>query len=378
MKVYNGTVITCEGTVYPNGFVAFNHGKITELGVWSGSVPVSGGDYDAKGGYILPGMVDPHCHVGSGPEAVGTAEYSELTDPIVPHYDAMDAFLPTDPAIKKALRRGITTVVGGPGSTTLIGGQLGAFKLNGEYAPQACIRRACAIKFALGEAPKSAFGGKGKAPCTRMGAAAMLRETLSAARRYLEQKERGTAAYHAKYEALVPLLRGEIPAHIHAQRADDIRFALSLAEEFGFRIIIVHGPQVVKVLNEMSRMNAGVIFGPLLFTSRDLESDGISFRGPVITRKAGILTAICTDACPGLGSVQMLPTCASLVAREGMEDMDALRCVTIDAARTSGIDHRVGSLAVGKDADVVVYDRFPLELTAHVKAVFVDGRRATL
>jgi len=379
MKIYNGTVITGDGQTYPNGFVAFQNGRITGLGPLPEGAEITHEDYDADGGWIMPGLVEPHCHVGSGPEAAGSAEYSELCDPIVPHFDGADAFLPTDPAILKALRRGITTIVGGPGSTTLIGGKLAAFKLNGTYAPQACIKRACAIKFALGEAPKSAFGGRGKAPATRMAAAAMLREMLDKAQAYLADQEQGVSqVYDAKCEAMLPLLRREIPAHIHAQRADDIRLALSLAEEYHFRVVIVHGQQTPLLLEEMRRVNAGVIFGPLLFTSRDMESDGISFRSPAITKEAGILTAICTDACPGLGSVQLLPTCASLLAREGMEPMEAIRCVTIDAARTSGIDGRVGSLAVGKDADIAIYDAFPLELTAHVKAVFVDGRRAAL
>ena len=151
-----------------------------------------------------------------------------------------------------------------------------------------------------------------------------------------------------------------------------------MAEEYHFRVVIVHGQQSPQLIEEMRRVGAGVIFGPLFFTSRDMESDGISFRSPEITRKAGILTAVCTDACPGLSSVQLLPTTASLLAREGMDPMDALRCVSLDAARLCGIENRVGSLAVGKDADIAVYDRFPLELTARVRAVFVDGRRAAL
>lgn len=374
MKIYNGTLLTGDGGVYPNGCISFHDGRITSLGPMTAGEAVSGGDYDAGGGYILPGLVDPHCHVGSGPEAVGSTEYSELYDPLVPHYDAADAFLPADPAIRKALRRGITTVVGGPGSTALIGGQLAAFKLNGTYAPQACVKRACAIKFALGEAPKSAFGGRGRAPCTRMAAAAMLRQMLQEARACLDAG--GTP--RAACRALFPLLERKIPAHVHAQRADDIRLALSLAEEYNFRVIIVHGQQAPELIEEMRRVGAGVIFGPLFFTSRDMESDGISFRSPEITRKAGIPTAVCTDACPGLSSVQLLPTTASLLAREGMHPLDALRCVTLDAARVCGIEDRVGSLAVGKDADIAVYDRFPLELTARVKAVFVDGRRAAL
>lgn len=379
MKIYNGIVITCSGAIYRAGYVSFHDGVITEVGAMADGMPISTNDFDAQGGYIIPGLIDPHCHVGCGPEGIGTTEYSETIDPIVPHYDALDAFLPTDPAIKKAQRRGITTVVSGPGSTALIGGQLAAFKLNGTYGPDACIRRACAIKFALGEAPKSAFGRNGRAPVTRMAAAAMIRNALKQAQDYLRRMESGMQlAPSPKCEALLPLFRRDIPAHIHAQRSDDIHMALQLGMEFNFRVVIVHGVQAPALLDELARQKAGIIFGPLLFTSRDMESDGISFHSPVLSQRAGILTAICTDACPGLGSIQMLPTCAALTVREGMEPMDALRCITLDAAKTSGIDCRVGSLDVGKDADIAVFDRFPLELTAHVKALFVDGRRVAL
>ena len=379
MKIYNGTVITCGGAIYREGYVAFLNGVITEVGAMSSSVRISPGDLDARGGYIIPGLIDPHCHVGCGPEGIGVTEYSETFDPIVPYYNAVDAFLPTDPAIKKARRRGITTVVSGPGSTALIGGQLAAFKLNDAYGPDACIRQACAIKFALGEAPKSAFGRGGRAPVTRMAEAALIRNALTKAKDDLRKIERGEdTMVSAKSKALFPLLRGEIPAHIHAQRKDDIRMALRLGKEFNFHVVTVHGVQAPSLLDEIARQKAGVIFGPLLFTSRDMESDGISFRGPVLSQQAGVLTAICTDACPGLGSVQMLATCAALTVREGMKPLDALRSITLDAARTAGIEHRVGALEVGKDADIVVFDQFPLELTAHVRALFIDGRRMDL
>ncbi len=376
MMIYNARIVTCEGEVFDRGYIRFENGKILALGGDAGNMQVQPGDYDAEGGWVLPGYVDPHCHVGCGPEAVGSAEYSEINNPIVPQYDALDAFLPLDAAIPKCLKRGITTVVSGPGSTTLIGGRLAAFKLNGKYAQEACIKRACAIKFALGEAPKSIFAGKGRGPGTRMASAALLREEFSAARAYMEEKAKGRISReNVEYEALVPLLEGKIPAHVHAMRADDISTFLDIAEEYGIRTVIVHGQQTVQLCERMRKCNAGVIHGPLMFTSRDMESDGISFENPLRTQQAGVLSAVCTDACPGLGSAQMLPVNASLVARAGMDPYEALKLITINAARLAGIADRVGSLRVGKDADIAVYDDMPLEFTAHTKAVFVDGRR---
>lgn len=370
MLIYNAKIIPCEGENIENGFIAFENEKITALGDMTLCPTVREGDMDAKGATVLPGFIDPHCHVGCGPEAIGSSEYSELSDPIVPHYDAMDAFFPMDGAIRKCLKRGITTIVMGPGSTTLIGGQLGAFKLNGKFAPEACIKRACAIKFALGEAPRSVF------KFTRMGYMAKLRAFLDKCRYYMENHDK--VPYDAKCEAMIPLLKGEIVAHVHAQRADDMRAAVQLSKEYGIRLAILHAVQAPKLIDEMLEVGAATIQGPLMFTSRDLESDGISYKTPIITQQAGILTTVCTDACPGLGHAQMLPVNASLLVREGMDYMEAIKTITINAARVNSIDDRVGSLKVGKDADIVVFDGDPLAFDTKVKAVFVDGRRVEL
>lgn len=376
MIIHHAKVVTCNSAVFENGFVQTEADKIIRIGSMA-DCPVYGtDDLDAQGGYCVPGLIDPHCHVGSGPEATGITEYSETTDPIVPHYDAVDAFYPFDNAIPKCLRRGITTVVGGPGSTTLIGGQLAAFKLNGEFSPKACIKRGCAIKFAVGEAPKITFGARGKQPSSRMGIAAMLRDILAKAQAYMLCKDNQLPFIpDAKCEALIPLLKGEIPAHVHAMREDDIRMFLGLAEQYHLRTIFVHGQQTVRMTEALLRAGAGVIHGPLMFTSRDMESDGISFQNPLITARAGILTSVCTDACPGLGSAQMLPINGAMLIRAGMEPYEALQLFTINAAKTAGIENRVGTLEVGKDADIAVFDDFPLEFTAHTRFVLVDGKK---
>lgn len=370
MLIYNAKIIPCEGDNIENGFIAFEAGKITAIGPMSECPAIASGDLDAAGASALPGFVDPHCHVGCGPEATGTAEYSELQDSIVPHYDALDAFYPLDIAAKKCLKRGITTVTIGPGSTTLIGGQLAAFKLNGQYAPEACIKRACAIKFALGEAPHSVFH------YTRMASAAKLREFFEKCLRYMDK--RGQLPYDAKCEAMIPLMKGGIVAHVHAMRADDIRTFLTLSKEFHIRPVILHAQQTPLLTEEMLDAGAAVIHGPLMFTSRDMESDGISFKNPMITQQAGILTAVCTDACPGLGHAQMLPVNASMMVREGMDYMEAIKCITINAAKVCGIDNRVGSLKAGKDADIALFDGDPLAFTTRLKALFVDGKRVEL
>lgn len=376
MRIINGRIITCEGPIIENGYVEFIDGKISGIGDMSTLRGDSEAFIDAEQGYVLPGFIDPHCHVGVGPESSGTIEYSETNDPIVPHYRAVDTFYPLDSAAQKAMRMGVTTVVTGPGSTTLIGGQMTAMKLNRGFADTAVVRESCAMKFALGSAPKSTFGSKGKAPVTRMAIATMIRETLNSAKLYMIEKEKGiNVQYNMKYEALIPLLKRKIPAHIHCSRMDDIRIAIKLMEEFNIRCVLVHASQVVGMLDEVKEAGVSLILGPMYFTSRDWESEGMSFENPGKTMAYGIPTAICTDACPHLGSAQLLVTSAALSVRKGMKEEDAIRAITINAAKTCDIDNRVGSLKVGKDADILIFDEHPLDFTSKPKAVFIDGRR---
>lgn len=376
MRIIHGRIITCEGAVYEDGFISFENGVITKIGDMA-DLPCSGGEcLDVEGSYVLPGFIDPHCHVGVGPEASGAVEYSEVVDPIVPHYCAVDAYYPFDTAIPKALSSGITTVITGPGSTTLIGGQLSAIKLNGEFASSAAVKKSCAMKFALGSAPLKTFKSYGKAPFTRMAAMAMLRQTLHKARHYMECQEKGIdISYDMKCEALIPLLRREIPAHIHANRADDIRAGIHLMNEFNIRCVIVHASQAAIIMDEIKKMGASVIFGPLYFTSRDQESEGMRFELPRLAEAAGVQYAVCTDACPHLSSIQLLLPSAALAVRKGASVEKALQAVTLNAARFSGIDDRVGSLAVGKDADISVFTKHPFDFSAKPSAVFINGRR---
>lgn len=372
MQIVHGTLLTCEGERFDDGFVAFADGKITAYGD-ARNAPADPETIDVGGAWIVPGFVEPHCHTGVGPEGFMSSEYSETLDPMTPEHSGLDAVYPLDPAIAKARNAGITTVIAGPGSTSLIDGQLIAYKTTGEDARKSAVKAPIAMKFALGDAPKSAFGQHGRAPVTRMSEAALLRDMLRRAREYCD---RGDArVYDKKLEALLPLMRREIPMHVHASRVDDILTALSLAEEFGLRCIIVHCNDAQYILDDLYERAEGVILGPMYFTCRDWESMHGGFKNPAQTVGRGILTAICTDSCPMLGSVTLLAPSAALAAREGLDDIEALKCITINAAKLAGIDGRVGSIRVGKDADIAVFDKFPLEFDARATHVFIDGRR---
>ncbi len=375
MLLVHGKLITCEGERYEDGFVAFQDGKITACGD-SACAPADPETIDVRGAWIVPGLVEPHCHTGVGPEGFMSSEYSETLDPMTPEHSGLDAVYPQDPAIAKARNAGITTVIAGPGSTSLIDGQLIAYKTLGVDVRKCAVKAPVAMKFALGEAPKSAFGHRGRAPVTRMSEAALLRDMLTRARSYCDAIDAGQKMpYDKKMQALLPLMRREIPMHVHACRMDDILTALSLAEEFHLRCIIVHCNDAQFLLDDLAERAEGVILGPMYFTCRDWESMHGSFADPARTVARGVLTGICTDSCPMLGSVTLLAPSAALAAREGLDDFEALKCITINAAKLAGIDQRVGSIRAGKDADIAVFDKFPLEFDARATHVFIDGRR---
>lgn len=375
MLITHGRLLTCEGEVFEDGFVSLAGGKIAAYGD-AATAPADTEVLNARGQWILPGLVEPHCHTGVGPENLMSSEYSETLDPMTPEHSGLDAVYPRDPAIQKARNAGITTVIVGPGSTSLIDGQLIAYKTVGVDVRKCCVKAPVAMKFALGEAPKSAFGSHNRAPVTRMSEAALLRDMLTRARSWCDALDAGREMpYDKKMNALLPLMRREIPMHVHASRMDDILTALNLADEFNLRCIIVHCNDAALILDDLRDRAEGIILGPMYFTCRDWESMNGSFAVPGITSRAGIPTAICTDSCPMLGSVTLLAPSAALAVREGMDEDLALRAITINAAQMAGIDDRVGSIRVGKDADIAVFDKNPLEFDAHATAVFIDGRR---
>ena len=201
MQIVHGKLLTCEGEQFDNGFVAFAEGKITAYGD-ARNAPVDPETIDVGGAWIVPGLVEPHCHTGVGPEGFMSSEYSETLDPMTPELSGLDAVYPLDPAIAKARNAGITTVIAGPGSSSLIDGQLIAYKTTGEDARKSAVKAPIAMKFALGDAPKSVFGQQGRAPVTRMSEAALLRDMLRRAREYCNRGE--SRVYDKKLEALMP------------------------------------------------------------------------------------------------------------------------------------------------------------------------------
>ena len=336
------------------------------------------------GGHILPGFVDAHCHLGMFGDAMGFEgdDGNEATDPCTPHLRAIDGVNPMDRCFRDARLAGVTTVLTGPGSANPISGQFVAMKTAGRWLDDMVIKAPAAMKLALGENPKLTYHERHEGPITRMATAAVIRENLAKAVEYRDKLERAAAdpdeekpEFDAKLEALLPVVRRELPVHIHAHRADDIATSIRICKEFGLEYVIVHGTEGHLIANELAREGARVITGPCLGDRSKPELANMSLETPVLLAMAGVKIAICTDH-PET-PVQYLPLCAAMAVKGGLPADAALAAITIWAAEIGGVAHRVGSLTPGKDGDVVVMSGHPLNWLSRVSAVVVDGRRVT-
>ena len=383
MLIINGVVHTMDGPVIENGYVALAGSKIAQVGPmedcpasWEGEV------LDAQGGHVCPGFIDAHCHLGMFGDALGfeSDDGNEETDPCTPQLRAIDAVNPLDRCFAEARAAGVTTVLTGPGSANPISGQFAALKTDGRWVDAMVVQAPAAMKLALGENPKQVYHDRDETPVTRMATAAIIRENLRKAVEYGEKMDRAARDedadppdYDAKLEALLPVVRGELPVHIHAHRADDIATGVRIAREFGLRCVIVHGTEGHLIPDLLAREKIPVITGPALGDRSKPELANMTLENPALLRRAGVEVAICTDH-PEV-PVQYLPLCAALAVKGGMDQESALAAITIGAARIAGLEEGLGSLTPGKEGDVVVTSRHPLELLGEVRAVLLGGRR---
>lgn len=384
MTIINATIYTMEGEPIQCGYLTTEGGKIVAVGSMEDFAGDPARCIDAKGGILTPGFIDPHTHLGIFEEGIcfEGEDGNEDTDPATPQLRAIDAVNTFDVGFAEALQAGVTAVVTGPGSANPIGGQMVLLKTAGHRVDNMVVKEPFAMKMALGENPKVIYNSKNQSPVTRMATAAIIREQLLKARDYAEAKRRmeedeesdDTIEYDFKCESLLPVLSGEMPVHFHAHRADDIYTAMRLAKEFHLNYVLVHATESKKVLDDLVEEQVPVIIGPVM-TDRskpELREQALDTAG--ILAKAGVATALCTDH-PET-PLKFYPVCAALCVRNGMDYMDALRAMTIVPARICGVEHRMGSLAPGKDADFVWFDGDPLSIYTHVELVAVDGKIA--
>lgn len=376
MKLFtHARVYALSGTdVIENGYVSWEDGKITGIGAMADMPTCPGAEvYDVHGMCVSPGFVDAHCHIGMWEDALAFEgdDGNESTDPVTPHLRALDAVNPQDRCFAEALSAGVTTVVTGPGSANPIGGQFLAMKTYGRRVDDMVIAQPCAMKMALGENPKLVHGKKGKPPLTRMATAALIRQTLYAARDYQKKRETCGEKLDIKLEALLPVLSGELPVKFHAHRADDICTALRIADEFGLRCSIEHATGVLEIADILQKAGVPVNAGPCLTDRSKPELKELSFETPAALLRQGLPVAVITDH--PVTPEQYLPLCAALLQRYGVSEVEALKTVTLYAARNCGLQGRVGAIAPGLDADLVVTAQSPLSLASKVYAVVAGG-----
>lgn len=376
LVIKNGKLLTITNGIIENGAILIENGKIKEIGK-NVTIPKNAKVIDASGKYVLPGLIDAHTNIGlkEGGIRWEGADHIEQTEAVVPQLRPVDGFNPLDVALKEAREAGVTVSNVTPGDVNVFGGIGSAFKLAGYLADEMYITDTC-VKVALGENAKNIFGGK-KIPSTRMGTAALLRENLLKASNYLKKLKKGKEddskmpKRDLKMEALVRVIKKEIPLHIHAHRADDIMTAIRITNEFNVNMVLVHAYEAYKVAKYLKKYKIPVVFGSIWSARWQVETANLNMATPKILVDEGVKIALTTTH-PNQ-PIYLLPMCAALAVREGLSMQEALKSITINAAEIMGLSNRIGSLETGKDADIVIMDNHPLQLMSKVEYTLING-----
>ena len=373
--IKNGTLHTA---VSKDTFIAdilIDGGKIVKIGK---DLSAEGAEViDATGLQVYPGFVEAHCHIGLDGYGIGYEghDYNEMNDPVTPQVQAIDGINPFDPCMKMAAKAGVTCFATGPGSSNSIGGTFAAIKPVGTRVDNMIVKFPIAMKCAFGENPKRCY--QKQEISSRMTNAAKIREALNKAKVYKAKIEAAgddaskLPAYDQKSEALIPVLNHEIPLKAHAHQANDIFTAIRIAKEFGVGLTLEHVTEGHMIVDELAKENLPLAVGPTFGHASKFELQNKTWETPGVLAKAGCHVSIITDA--PVTPLHYLPLCAGLAIKAGMDEYEALRAVTINPAEHIGIADRVGSLEEGKDADVVIVDGCPFDVTGVIKHVLING-----
>ncbi len=381
MRIYNAMLCNHRMDEYRPGWLEIIDGTITAVH-YGNCDAVSDGDIDANGGTLLPGFIDAHCHLGIIEDGIDFEgdDCNEATDPFMPHLRVIDGINPFDDCFADARNRGITTVLSSPGSANPAGGVIAAIKTSGICVDRMLLRTV-GVKFALGENPKSVYDRRDETPITRMATAAIIREGLFKAKRYLtdiraaeQDSELSPPEFDIKCEALLPLLRGEQKAFFHCHRADDMATAIRIAQEFQLDLVLIHATEGHRIAAYLAEEQIPVIIGPLIGNRCKPELQQLSEKNAAVLAENQVAMAICTDH-PEV-PIQYLPLSAAIARKSGLETQKALNSITCDAADLVGIGDKVGRIAENYDADLQLYapDCDPLSLEAVPEWVMINGK----
>ena len=387
LLIINGRILTMAGKVLPGGCVLIENGKIAAV---TDQIKIPAGRdtevIDASGCLVMPGLVEAHCHVGITEEKKGMEgdDCNENVSPITPWLRALDAVNTMDAAFDDAVRAGITSIMVGPGSSNIVGGQFIFIKTKGRRIDDLIVKEPAAMKIAFGENPKVNFADQQKSPVTRMAIAGLLREELFKAVQYQKKKQAWQASRQDKdkpsdapfepdfrMECWLPVLEGKIPLKAHVHRVDDIFTAIRIAREFGLSITLDHCSEGHLIAGELAREGFPAIVGPDLSSRSKIEVQNMAFKTAGILHKAGVLVAITTDHPVTL--IQSLPLCAGLAVKSGLPMEEGLRAITCNPARICRVYDRVGSLEPGKDADIAIFSGNPMETFTKTMCTIING-----
>lgn len=366
LLIKDGKVITMAGDNYEIASILIDNGKIIEIGE---NIEIKDDMQliDAKGCWVIPGIIDAHCHIGILEEGLGVEgrDINEATDPITPHMRALDGINPMDSSFLEARKAGITAVMTGPGSANVIGGQFVIIKTYGNCVDDMIIKEPAAMKISFGENPKRTYNGKNRTPMTRMAIAALLRDTLMKAKNYERRKKKAIDCNEnfdidIKMEALIPVLKREIPLKAHVHRADDILTAIRIAKEFDLKMTLEHCTESDLIMDKIKEAGFPAVIGPIMTSRNKVETKNKSVAAAAKLNRAGIKFAIASDH--PIMPVGYLTLCAALTAQEGLGVLEALKAITINAAEILGVRDRIGSLEVGKNADIAIFDGNPMDI----------------
>lgn len=378
----NGVIYTVKDKDPIKGGVLIESGKIAAVGEFD--IPQGCEVIDVAGGLIFPGFIDPHTHLGISETAMGFegADHNECTTPVTAHVNAIDAINPSDSAFEDAIKAGITSALVIPGSGNIIGGVGVVVKNWSEdiIMESRVVKKDACMKAALGENPKRVYSGKKVSPSTRMGSAAVMREAFVEAQNYAKKLERAqkdpdkAPERSIKLENLVKVLRREMPFKVHAHRADDIATAIRIAQEFDLDMSIEHSSEAHLIPEHVSKFNYPLIVGPSLGVPTKIETKNKTLKALQVLIKTGLTVAVTTDH-PVLPIYRLIHA-AALAVRDGLDEYEALKMITINPAKVLGLEDRLGSIEVGKDADITVYDDHPFSFLSNCLYTLVDGKVA--
>ncbi|AQR97550.1 amidohydrolase [Clostridium saccharoperbutylacetonicum] len=372
----NGVLYDLEQDKYNMKDVAIKDGKIIELGEKLENNYEEAEIINLNEKLVLPGCIDCHTHLGIIEECTGKIgiDNNETSNPVTPHLNGIDGINPFDIAFKDAVRAGVTCVMSGPGSNNVVGGRNVVLKTCGTIIDKMTIKNPAGFKISLGENPLSTYGINDKCPVTRMGAAALIRELFMRTEDYIIRKENNKLKERdIRLEAVIPVLKGQIPLRVHAHRADDIVTAIRIAEEFNIcKMVIEHGTEAHLVKSYLKEKKVPVAYGPLLTPRIKMELKSRNYSSIVELVEAGVKTALITDH--PYNSIDCLRTVAAITLARGLSFKDAIKAITINAAEILNCEDRIGKIEVGYDADLAIYDGDPLDIKSKVTNTIINGK----